>query len=294
MAGGSTQAVNRSILQPCNLLGCELCLEGTDSRVCSRCKDGWRRTQEGGCECTAGFGTYLTTAFETSPPPSNEEFASEQPADACLYRIDNPTYLSPLRRDEHCSGPNPRVIQQFFVDPPECECQACPVGWTSSGGPPKVAFCYPEVLPRYIKMEMEIATPNNYSQYDFTPFSTAESVMEAFADMVVASGVRRYSALVREPLTREGPRDSFFSVQPQETSVFSTIYTFNGSEAELTDIMNSMVSYRELGTPSGCASCKWDLCEVFNSTAASSVLFRFVLSHISTSVFNIRPSLVSV
>lgn len=288
--GGSTQPINRSIKQPCNLLGCEICLEGSDSRLCSLCKDGWKKTPEGTCECAVGFGTYVTTAFETSLSYSG--FTSMQPADACLYRIDNPIYTSPLLQAEHCSGASPRVIQHFFVDPPECQCKACPVGWTSSGGPPKVAFCYPEMLPRYFKIELELTTPNNFSQYDSTPLSMAESVMEALAQTVVASRVRRYGALVLQRPTGEVPQDSIFGVQPQETSVFTTIYTFNGTEAELADLVKGTETCIGLGGPSGCASCRWNLCEVFKSTAPLSVLYQLGLLSIPTSVFDVQPSLV--
>ena len=134
--GGLVQPVDRSVREVCNLLGCKTCLPGSESRTCQRCKDGWQLTPEGKCECAVGSGTYVTTAFETSLPYPG--FTSTQPADACLYRNDNPTYLSPLRRVEHCIGANPRVLQNFFVDPSECECRACPAGWTSAGGPPKV------------------------------------------------------------------------------------------------------------------------------------------------------------
>lgn len=287
MRGGSTLPINRSIKQACNLLGCKVCLEGSDSRQCSQCEDGWQRTPEGACECDVGFGTYVTTAFDTSLSYSG--FSSVQPADACLYRVDNPICASPRRRDEHCSGANPRVIQNMFVDPPECQCRACPVGWTSAGGPPNVASCYPEVLPRYFKMEMELTTPNNYSQYDSTPLSTAESVMEALAQTVVASSVRRCGALVLQPPTGEAPRDLIFGVQPQDTSVFATIYTFNGTEAELAALTNAMESCRVLGDPSGCAFCRWNLCEVFNSTAPSSVLYKLFLSAIPTSLYTGQP-----
>ena len=247
-------------------------------------------TPEGTCECAGGFGTYVTTAFETSLPYTG--FTNVQPADECLYRIDNPMYVSPLRRAEHCSGANPRVIQDFFVDPPECECRACPLGWVSAGGPPAVAFCYPEVLPRYFKIELELATPNNFSQYDFTPLSTAESVMEALAGTMVAHSVLRCGSLVLQRLTGEAPRDAMFGVQPQETSIFATIYTFNGTEADLAGLVSAAESCRALGTPSGCASCQWDLCGLFSSAAPSSVLYRLGVLPIPTSLFNIPPSLV--
>ena len=217
-----------------------------------------------------------------------------QPADTCLYRIDNPTYASPLRRAEDCSGANPRVIQHFFVDPPECQCQACPSGWTSSGGAPKVAFCYPTVLPRYFKMDIEITTPNNYSQYDFTDLTTAEGVLDAFAQAMVAADVRRYGALALLPPTTVSlpPQDLYFGVQPRLTSIFATMYTFNGTEADLAALISASESCRALGTPSGCASCRWDLCGIFSSTAPSSVLYRIAVSSIPFSMFNIRPSLV--
>lgn len=277
-------------MQPCNLLGCATCLEGSDSRVCSQCKDGWQTTPEGTCECAVGFGTYVTTAFETSLPYPG--FTDVQPANACLYRIDNPTYFSPLRRAEHCSGINPRVIQNMFVDPPECQCRACPAGWTSSGGPPGVAFCYPEVLPRYLKMEIELATPNNFSQYDFTSLETANSVMNVLAQTMVASGAQRYGALVLQPPTGQPPEDSVFGVQLRETSVFATTYTFNGTEADLAALVSAITSCSALGTPSGCTSCRWDLCGVFNSTAPSSDLYQLTVSSIPTSLFNIPPSVV--
>lgn len=290
MPGGSVEPIDRSIMETCNLLGCKTCLEGSESRFCKQCHDGWQKTPEGTCECAMGSGTYVTTAFESSL--GYPGFTDAQPADACLYRIDNPLYLSPLRRAGHCNGANPRIIQNFFVDPSECQCQACPAGWTSSGGPPKVAFCYPEVLPRYFKMEMELATPNNYSQYDFTSLTVAESSMDAFAQTMVASTAQRYGSLMLRPPTGKAPPDSFFGVQPQETSVFATVYTFNGTEAELADIMNGMESCRGLGGPHGCTLCRWNLCEVFSSTAPSSVLYQLGLSSIPTSVFNVRPSLV--
>lgn len=291
MPGGSAEPVDRSITQPCNLLGCKTCLEGSDSRMCSRCKDGWQMTPEGTCECAEGSGTYITTAFETSLP--FPVFSDTQPADACLYRIDNPTYVSPLRRPEHCGGTNPRVLQQFFVDPPECECRVCPLGWTSPGGAPAVAFCYPEVLPRYFKLEIEMMTPNNFSQYDFTSLETANSVMDAFAQTMVASGVHRYGALVLQPPAGQPPENSPFGVaQLQETSTFATTYTFNGTEADLATLVNVIMSCRALDTPSGCTSCQWDLCGVFNSTAPSSVLYQLTASSIPTSLFNIPPSVV--
>lgn len=228
--------------------------------------------------------------FETSL--SYPGFTGVQPADTCLYRIDNPTYTSPLRRAEDCSGASPRVIQQMFVDPPECQCRACPAGWTSLGGPPKVAFCYPKVLPRYFKMEIEFVTPNDYSRYDITNWTAAESVMDSFAQTMVASGVRRYGALVLQPLTGEPEQGSAFGVQPRETSIFATVYTFNGTEADLAALVSAAQSCRSLDTPSGCALCRWDLCGAFKSTAPSSVLYRSGVAPIPTSVFNSRPSQV--
>lgn len=290
MPGGSAEPVNRSITQPCNLLGCKTCLAGSDSRVCSQCKDGWQMTPESTCECAGGFGTYVTTAFETSLPYPG--FTNVQPADECLYRIDNPTYLSSLRRPEHCSGANPRVIQNFFVDPPECGCRACPSGWASAGGPPAVTFCYPEVLPRYLKMEIELVTPNNYSQYDFTSLATAETAMDSFAQTMATSGVQRYGSLLLQPPTDQPLESSAFGVPLRETSIFATIYTFNGTKADLAGLISAAESCRAFGIPSGCASCQWDLCGVFNSSAPSSVLYRLGVSPIPTSLFNIPPSLV--
>lgn len=288
--GGSAEPVDRSVTQPCNLLGCKTCLEGTDSRICQQCEDSWQLTPQGSCECAAGSGTFVTTAFETSLP--YPDFSGTQPSDTCLYRIDNPRYLSPLRQAEHCSGANPRVIQHFFVNPPECQCRLCPAGWTSSGGPPKVAFCYPTVLPRYVKLEIEVATPNNYSRYDFTPSSTAESVLDAFAHAMVASDVKRYGTTVLLPPTGPPLQDSYFGVQPQEISVYAATYTFNGTEADLAFLVNAALSCRALGTPSGCASCRWDLCGVFNITAPSSVLYQLGIVSIPTSMFNVPPALV--
>jgi hypothetical protein len=237
-----------------------------------------------------GFGTYVTTAFETSVPYPG--FTATHPADECLYRIENPTYLSPLRRAEDCNGANPRVIQHFFVDPRACQCRPCPTGWTSSGGPPKVAFCYPTVLPRYFKMEIELKTPNNYSHYDFTDWETAENVVDAFAQAMVALDVRRFGALVLPPPVSASPQDSYFGVQPRVTSIFETIYTFNGTEADLASLISNAQSCRALDTPSSCASCRWDLCGIFSATAPSSVLYQLGLAPIATSVFNVPPSLV--
>jgi hypothetical protein len=197
-----------------------------------------------------------------------------------------------MRQPEHCSGANPRVIQRFFVDPSECQCRPCPSGWTSSGGPPKVTFCYPTVLPRYFKMEIELTSPNNYSQYDFTPSETAMSVADAFAQAMVASHVRRYGTLVLQPPTDQPAQDSFFGVQPRATSIFETTYTFNGTEADVADLVSAAESCRTLGTPSGCTSCRWDLCGIFGATAPSSVLYRLGVASIATSLFNVPPAVV--
>ena len=145
-----------------------------------------------------------------------------------------------------------------------------------------MAFCYPIVLPRYFKMEVEMTTPNNYSQYDFTNLTTASSVMDSFAETIVSTDVRRFGAVVRRP-----------NEQLQATAFFSTIYVFNGTQADVDALVNAAQSCLDLGGTSGCSSCEWNLCETFNSTAPSSNLLQFGISTVPTSLFNVKPSNVS-
>jgi hypothetical protein len=139
-------------------------------------------------------------------------------------------------------------------------------------------------------MELEMATPTNYTQYDFTSLETAKSVMDVLAQVMVTSDVRQHGAHVLQPPADSPPQDSFFGVQLRETSVFAAIYTFNGTEADLAALISAVQSCRALGTTSGCTSCRWDLCEVFNSTTPSSVLHQLDLAPIATSLFNDQPS----
>lgn len=127
-----------------------------------------------------------------------------------------------------------------------------------------------------------MTTPNNYSQYDFTNLTTAASVMDSFAETIVSTDVQRFGAVVRRP-----------NEQSQATAFFSTLYVFNGTQADVDALVNATQSCLDLGGTSGCSSCEWNLCETFNSTAPSSDPLQFGISTVPTSFFNIKPSTVS-
>lgn len=91
-----------------------------------------------------------------------------------MYRIPNPSYrpAQPVNNDTYgfnplmgiCDGSNPRILQQFYVDPPECVCRACPTNWTSDGGNPSSTACRPIIIPHYFLLEVEVAVSKNSPQ----------------------------------------------------------------------------------------------------------------------------------
>lgn len=137
------------------------------------------------------------------------------------------------RQPGHCNPANPRIIQQTYIDHPDCTCKACDQKWTSDGGPPRVAFCYPEVIPRYFKLEVKLSTPMERRSYDYTPFATAKMLMDAVAQSAVQSSLGNYANVTRHGAVQREDLD----LPPTDASYFTTIYTFNGTAENLQDLL---------------------------------------------------------
>ena len=215
-------------------------------------------------------------------------FSYVQSNDSCLHRISDPVLKSRDLVLGQCDTSKPRVNQKYYVDSPACMCSPCPNGWTSTGGPPSVTFCFPEVIPRYFKMEIEMATPSNFSDYDFTNLPLAAAVMDAFAKEmsqdVASHEIVRFGAVQRMNVG-----------QLNEVSVFACTYTFKGTEVELAQLMPSARACAQLSYQDDCDLCSgkagWNLCSVFASVAPLSIINQLGVSSIMVDVDE-KPNLV--
>lgn len=241
-------------------------------------------------ECAVGSGTFATNDFGNPSRADLSSFSFDQPSDSCLHRIYNPLFASPNLLVGNCDASNPRVIQSTYVDPPACACQSCPTGWTSKGGPPRVTFCFPQVIPRYFKMELEMATPTESSDYDFTNLQLATKIMDAFAkemsQNVEAGNIVQYGAVQKMNVE-----------MLSEKSTFASIYTFRGTDQELSQLVLRALACVQLSAPDDCMLCSsaagWNLCSIFSSIAPSSVINRLGISSILVEVDE-KPNLVSL
>lgn len=141
-------------------------------------------------------------------------------------------------------------------------------------------------------MEVEVSSPSNFSEFDVTNSATAASVMDSLAEKIISTNatiatagrinVERFGAVVRTP-----------SDDAENTTVFATIYTFNGTEGDLTALVTASQSCRDLSSSIGCSLCVWGICELVNTVVPSVTLHQFLISVISTSLFNVQPHTVS-
>jgi len=86
-----------------------------------------------------GAGTHLTAeasapAWSTTPPAPNG---------GCQQRELHPGLATGTYGPLSCDAANPRVIEAIYIDPPACVCRLCPEGFTSDGGNPAQAACFP-------------------------------------------------------------------------------------------------------------------------------------------------------
>ena len=205
---------------------------------------------------------------------------------------------------EQCDTSNPRIMQKELVDPASCACQECPVGWSSDGGPPAVASCYPDVMPRYFSMQLEMATPLEYSDYDFTSLNLSSAVMEAFAQEMVStlptkvqSGRALSSSSSMAPVSIYGAVQKSNILQLSTTSIFVATFSFNGTKENLRSLVDLAANCADLSCPNGGSDAcvqktKWRLCDIFASTSPSSKLYGLDISKIESSA-GMSPPLVS-
>lgn len=187
-------------------------------------------------ECAEGAGTYADTFYSHPPSTSSLRTGPLMTDNTCMYRIFNPAFHSVSRLPGHCNPANPRVIQQSYIDHPDCTCKSCGTRWTSNGGPPRVAFCYPQVIPQYFKLEVILSTPmKRRGPYDYTSFTSAIKVMSALAQAAIVSSlgtgleIKRYGAIQRGDL----------KLPPTDSSHFASIYVFNGTRENLLAVLKA-------------------------------------------------------
>ena len=173
-----------------------------------------------------------------------------------------------------------------------------------------MTLCYPDIMPRYFLMQVELSTPSNYSTYDFTSSNLAKAVMDAFAQEIVSSLLSANSNAAAQALSVSSPPSIDAAAQYgamqklninqlSPTSTFVAIYTFNGTEDDLMDIVNlATTNCADLSNSGGCSACfrttQWSLCDVFVSTAPSSQLYGVATFSIVPSSPELRPSIVGI
>ena len=137
-------------------------------------------------------------------------------------------------------------------------------------------------------MEVEMYTPSNATNYDFTSFQTGGKIMDKFAEVML-------STLGRIP-DRYGAVQKVGVEQLTVTTIFTTIYVFSGTAEELSQLVEKSQSCIDFSYPTVCSSCSsetgWDLCSAFEFIAPSSVLGRFGVSSIEASPLDAPPSVV--
>lgn len=191
--------------------------------------------------CAVGAGTHLTAntsaAGWTSTPPA--------PDGGCQQRELHPSLATGTYGPLSCDAANPRVIEAIYIDPPACVCRLCPGGFTSDGGNPAEAACFPDTgglqsfgLLFGIKEEEEEAPATDGGRRRaLAPLSVldaASALASSWADVLSCVPESMLGALEPiEAFTLDGP------VRPLETPVltdralylFAVRYTFFGSAA---------------------------------------------------------------
>lgn len=262
-------------------------------------------------ECAAGSGTFADTQTFGAPDMGNVSASAlpTQPPNAsiCVHRRFNKKARSRNRLPGHCDPRNPRVLQNLYVDPSVCKCQRCPAGWTSDGGPPGVTFCYPAVIPRYLKVEVELATPppniSFASPYDGTNMTTAKSIFARLATTMSSPprGVGNASKTWVGPLRRFGAVQKDGLPQLSDVSAFATIFTINSTADTVATALAAVSQHcLELADAGACAACRnatgWDICSAaaLGGLMASRPprLLRFALLQVPPPFYGLVPSKV--
>ena len=202
-----------------------------------------------------------------------------------------------------CNGTNPRILQQFYVDPPECVCRACPSNWTSSGGIPSRTACRPVVIPQYFLLEIEVATsnpsPRSFNltgQNDVTSLRSGRKIIDQIIQRLSAKG-QHLGIKLHGPVLRRNIGES--------TSIFSSIHTFNSvwqeeqRDVTLLDVVKD--NCFDLSSAAACQQCQGaigvDLCAAARSVAGRDDItftsFRMALKYLDVPPGNLKPLRVS-
>lgn len=242
-------------------------------------------------ECAAGAGSFADLTYANLPAQSRGFPTTQPDGVTCAHRYYDPRTRNGSRVKGHCDTRNPRVLQHLHLDAPGCQCWTCPPGWTSDGGQASVTFCYPTVLPRYLKVEVEVNTaPPNVSvppPFDSTNLSTADSIFTSLATTMSApprsvaaaqdgvskwvGPVQRFGAVqrdTRDPAAAASYSSSYFieGTNHRAVSVFATILTVNAAASAVATAVDAarQACMHLTGGPTACAACRnatgWDIC----------------------------------
>ena len=190
--------------------------------------------------CAVGAGTHLTanslaTGWSTTPPTTDG---------GCRERELHPGLAKGSFGPLSCDATNPRVMEAIFIDPPTCMCRLCPEGYTSDGGNPAQAACFPatgtlqamDVLFGFEKEEEEApaAGGRRLANVPSDVLDAANALATAWAQALSHVPESLLGAL--EPIadfTLDGPVSvvESLSVADQQPYLFSARYVFHASEA---------------------------------------------------------------
>jgi hypothetical protein len=141
-------------------------------------------------------------------------------------------------------------------------------------------------------MEIKMSTAS-MRVYDVTNLSVAKAVLDKLAQTMSPSARSDQTRIVRY-----GPIQKVGLPNLAETSIFTGIYTFNGTSKDLAALISASQSCRHLDSKDGCTACRkrtgWDLCKVFQSLAPSSLLYDLATSSLGSSPVGRKPSKVSL
>ena len=196
-----------------------------------------------------------------------------------------------------CNSSNPRILQQFYADPRECICRACPSNWTSDGGSPSDTACRPIVVPQYFLFEFEVSTRNVSLPHfrltpgiDHSPLRLGQKLVDLIRQKVSAKH-QTLDIKPHGPLMRRNIGGT--------TSIFSAILSFNDvwkekrREVTVLDTINHNCA--DLSMLAGCQQCQQatgiDLCSIAEGNNIN--LHGMALQYLDVPPENLRPVSVS-
>ena len=127
-----------------------------------------------------------------------------------------------------------------------------------------------------------MSTPTNgSSKADYSSHMQAKTFFEAHAANLALDVI--LSSSTASDLYRHGPVKKDTSIR-QKTSVFSALYTFNGTQSDVDKFLMLADACTDVTTTSGCAQCtqslKVDVCQLFAISSPNSLLHQFAHSQV--------------